>query len=131
MKKQQNNKKQKKKQQHNRKKFKFSYIVPWIIPMGLAIYMVQITIDRIRIKSDPIETIAYISKKKHIGGRSKTTRIYYYFRVNDTLVYGTSGLGEDMAEILDIHDRILVHYERKNPNNNIYYDTVPMNYFSK
>ena len=99
--------------------------------MGLAIYMVQITIDRIRIKSDPVETIAYISEKIYIGGRSKTTRIYYYFRVNDTLVYGTSGLGEDMAEILDIHDRILVDYERKNPNNNIYYDTVPMNYFSK
>lgn len=125
-----------KKRQDNPKKINFSLIIPWIIP---AICVLFITKEIVRtrfvifsVKADPVETVGYVLDKRIItGGKGHPDiQIYYYFRDHDTIVYGSSSPIYKVAKQLEIGDRVLIHYNRRNPDYNLFYDTVSLDYIS-
>lgn len=123
-----------KKRQGNPRKIDYSLILPWIIPTICVIFLtkelVRTRIVIFSVKADPIETVGYVSDKRRIaaGKGNPDIRIYYYFQDHDTLVYGSASPKYKVAEQLEIGDRVLIHYNRRNPNHNLFYDTVPLDY---
>lgn len=125
-----------KKRRINPKKFNFSLIIPWIIPTICVLFIIK-EIVRTRIvifsvKADSVETVGFVSDKRiTTGGKGHPDiKIDYYFRDHDTIVYGSSSPKYKVAKQLEIGDRVLVHYNRRNPNYNLFYDTFPLDYIS-